>query len=84
MTVFFDMSSGGYRKTPHRYVVVYLPKEKAVDVFRDYFGVDPLKTSCKCCGPDFSVYESEESPDEAFFHLTPKKFKEKCPWENWP
>jgi hypothetical protein len=53
---FYDVSSGGTQKTPHK--IIYIKannEEEAIKKFEDYFDRDPLNTSCDCCGEDFAI-----------------------------
>lgn len=55
---FMDMHGGGDTKTPYAYVYVQsVNMDEAVEAFQDYLHVDPLKTTCTCCGEDFSIRE---------------------------
>ena len=63
-TRFRDLSGNGYRKTPYRTVYIPGTVETAVPLFVQEFGVDPNKTTCHCCGPDFVIYEVTENDIE--------------------
>lgn len=64
LVCFFDLASGGYKKTPYDYIYITAPsEEEAVVEFEDYFGFSPEETTCECCGSDYSIYETEEIED---------------------
>jgi hypothetical protein len=80
-TCFDDMHSGGFKKTPHETVYVPLPLDQARRVFKNFFGVDSKKTTCNCCGPDFSVFETEKRGEG--FYLTKKRYTAEFSEESW-
>jgi hypothetical protein len=54
-TEFYDVSTGGFRKTQYRSILIELPKQKAIQYFTQRFKLDPYNYSCKCCGTDFEI-----------------------------
>ena len=57
-TLFWDMHGGGSTKVPP-FDKIYIEaiKREATSVFYGRFGFDPNRTSCSCCGPDYSISE---------------------------
>lgn len=63
---FFDMSSGGYTKTPYDLVIVEAPSEDdARERFTCDTGREPSHITCHCCGQDYSVSGPYETESEA-------------------
>lgn len=58
-TKFFDLHSGGGRKTDWDLIVIEAPEDEARRLFKDRTGRDPDNVTCSCCGSDYSVYEVE-------------------------
>ena len=63
-TEFMDMHSGGFQKEPYSHIYIEAPEDKAVVIFYNIFGHNPNRVTCTCCGPDYSILESD-SFDEA-------------------
>ena len=59
-TEFMDMSSGGSEKTKWGCIYINLPVNKAIEYFKDKFGIDPDHITCDCCGEDFWIEEVDE------------------------
>lgn len=61
-TQFMDMSSGGTTKMPpYKHIYIEAPESKAVNIFLERFGHDPLEVStCSCCGESYSVLEDDD------------------------
>ena len=59
-TEFFDMHSGGSKKTEWEKICIELEEDEAVEYFKKRFNIDPHNVTCDCCGSDFSVDEEEE------------------------
>lgn len=89
-TKFYDMHSGGGAKTPYAAIFVELPEDQARKVFEEYFGLDCDNTTCDCCGPDFSIWETDNTSNkfsregEKTLILTKEVFLAKCNPEHWP
>lgn len=58
-TQFHDMNSGGGKKEPFRHCFIEAPEEQAKVIFYNRFGHSPDRVTCTCCGPDYSLTESE-------------------------
>lgn len=58
-TEFYDMSSGGSENPEYSKIFLEFPYEQAITVFERMFNVNPLNTTCECCGPDFYIIEHE-------------------------
>lgn len=63
-TLFFDMSSGGYKKESFSKLIVELPEAKAVEWFEQKYGHNPYDVTCSCCGSDYAVCEYDTVPDD--------------------
>lgn len=59
-TKFVDMHSGGGQKLDWAYVYIEAPESEAEVIFYKRFGRNPHKVTCTCCGPDYSLTESED------------------------
>lgn len=59
-TRFMDMHSGGGLKENWQYIYIEAPYDEACSVFYSRFGHSPHRVTCTCCGPDYSVDESED------------------------
>ena len=59
-TQFFDMHSGGHRKTNWDKIFVEAPEKEAIEFFMEVFDENPYDVACQCCGTNFSVYEVDE------------------------
>ena len=60
-TLFFDMHSGGGRKTQYEYIVIESADQNtAKEVFQAEFGQDPDDEACSCCGPNYSISTGED------------------------
>lgn len=62
-TTFWDLRSGGSKKTIYDYIYIEAEKHAAVNAFTNIFGVNPYSVSCSCCGQDFSVGEAPTLED---------------------
>jgi len=59
-----DMHSGGSSKEyPHQYIYIEAPLDEAKIIFFNRFGHNPDRVSCTCCGPDYSIGESNTLED---------------------
>lgn len=58
-TRFMDMHSGGASKEPFEYLYIEAPEQEAKVIFYNRFGHNPERTTCTCCGDDYSISESE-------------------------
>ena len=59
-TRFMDMHTGGFPKQPpYDYIFIEAPEEKAIEIFYDQFGHDPLTIGCYCCGQNYSIDENK-------------------------
>jgi len=65
-TEFYDLYTGGYKKTKYNEIYIQAPREKAIEVFINTFNRDPQECSCSCCGVDYSIYE--HTAEELFKH----------------
>ena len=55
-----DMRSGGGAKLkPFEYIYIEAPEKEARIIFYRRFHRNPDRVTCTCCGPDYSVTESE-------------------------
>jgi hypothetical protein len=59
-TQFMDMHSGGGRKLDWEYIYIEAPQAEAEAVFFAKFKRNPNRVTCTCCGPDYSITESED------------------------
>lgn len=67
-TTFTDMHSGGGSKQTQEYIYIEAPEDEAKVIFYNRFGHSASRVTCTCCGPDYSVYESD-SLEEATEYL---------------
>ena len=58
-TIFSDLYSGGHPKTDHGLIIIKGKRNTAIKKFKKVFKINPLRTSCQCCGSDYSIYEYE-------------------------
>jgi hypothetical protein len=58
-THFNDMHSGGGQKLEWDPIIIEAPESEACAAFERLFGREPGNTTCDCCGPDYSITESE-------------------------
>lgn len=72
-TNFYDLSSGGYEKTPHSIIAVEGDEKTARERFEAIFEADSHGCACECCGSDFSVDEYESL--EALLEVYPNAFQ---------
>lgn len=63
-TSFFDMCSGGDRKTPYSVIIFPGGYAEAVARFREEFERDPENVTCDCCGSDYCI-ETHDTLEEA-------------------
>ena len=54
-TSFIDYHSGGYPKTEFKMIYIQASRDKAIEVFKHRFGINPLASACSCCGENFGV-----------------------------
>jgi len=59
-TEFDDMHSGGYLKTDYEHIYVNLPRERAIEWFKEKFGIDPEDAACPCWGENFEIEEFDD------------------------
>lgn len=64
-TSFFDMCSGGSRKTEYDVILIEAGENLARMYFRELTGRDPDFVTCTCCGSDFSIHETD---GDSFYH----------------
>jgi hypothetical protein len=71
-TVFYDMHSGGYKKTDYDVIVVELPEELALKFFYLKYDRTPDNVTCECCGADFGYteYDTLEEALESYYYTT--------------
>ena len=55
VTHFKDMHSGGRAKTRYENIYIEASQSDAIDFFKSWFNRDPSRTTCSCCGQDFSI-----------------------------
>lgn len=72
-TYFYDMCSGGGKKTEWDVIFVELPYKYAVTWFEDTYGRDPEYVTCECCGPDFSIEEVDSLEHLKYFKYSKVK-----------
>lgn len=58
-TTFFDMHSGGGRKSEHEVYILAGDEKTATKTFKKLTGRKPNNVSCRCCGEDYSVTEHD-------------------------
>jgi hypothetical protein len=54
-TQFWDMSTGGKEKSPHKLIYIRGDRKEATQTFIERFGRDPEHMTCRCCGVDYSI-----------------------------
>ena len=67
-TLFWDMSSGGSRKTDHHFIFIEAEIDDAIRVFYARFKRNPERVTCTCCGEDFSMMESATLEEATDYH----------------
>lgn len=68
-TLFWDMHSGGGTKEgPYENIYIEAPRDEAKIVFYNRFKHNPDRVSCTCCGPDYTIDESESLEQLSGFH----------------
>ena len=70
-TEFYDMSSGGSRKLKHRIIYIEANTKLAIFGFKCIFDIDPEKTTCKCCGENYSIHSGENREDLCYYEDPP-------------
>jgi hypothetical protein len=50
-------------KTKYHKVYIQAPRDEAITLFKKRLDVDPTRTSCECCGQDYSI-EEDRAPEE--------------------
>ncbi len=73
-TSFYDMSSGGGNKEDFQYLFVEAPYREAISVFYSRYGHHPLRITCNCCGPDYSVDSEDDSLEEITYFYRNQSF----------
>lgn len=66
---FYDMHSGGYRKT--KWDVIYvegISENEALETFYSKFGVDPYEVYCPCCSANYSITEYVDLQTALSYH----------------
>lgn len=58
-TQFHDMHSGGGQKLKWARIYIEAPEKEAEIIFQNRFGRNPNRVTCTCCGPDYSLTESD-------------------------
>lgn len=74
-TEFMDMHSGGGQKENWPKIYIEAPEEQAIVIFYNRFGHNPHRVTCTCCGPDYSITETE-SLEEA------TAYERGCAWRD--
>jgi len=69
-TQFWDMHSGGGQKLDWAKIYIEAPEQEAVSVFYSRFRRNPNRVTCTCCGPDYSITESETLEEATEYHRT--------------
>lgn len=59
-TAFDDTHSGGSQKLEWESIYIEADRETAIAYFADRFGRDPRGEACECCGPDYSIDETDD------------------------
>lgn len=67
-TLFWDMHSGGGQKLDWANIYIEAPQSEAESVFYARFDRNPNRVTCTCCGPDYSISESENLAQATAFH----------------
>jgi hypothetical protein len=67
-TQFWDMHSGGGQKESFAKCYIEAPEDEAKIIFYNRFGHSPSRVSCTCCGPDYSISESETLAQATAYH----------------
>lgn len=73
VTHFMDMHSGGGAKEKYEHIFIEAPEVEARAIFCNRFGHDPDHVTCRCCGPDYAVYEHDSLEDATEFHRKLRK-----------
>jgi hypothetical protein len=68
-----DMHSGGGQKLQWNYIYIEAPLQEAKVIFFHRFDRSPSRVTCTCCGPDFSMMESETLEEAT-------GYERKLPW----
>lgn len=58
-THFHDMHSGGGQKLDWGHLFIEAPEDEAKVIFQNRFGRNPDRVTCTCCGPDYSLTQSD-------------------------
>lgn len=54
-----DMNTDGrVKEEPYQYIYIQAPEKEAKIIFYNRFGHNPEHVTCKCCGKDYSISES--------------------------
>ena len=64
-TRFYDMHSGGGKNMQQDRIYIEAEELEAKRVFFARFDEDPNGMNCSCCGPNYSIVESETLEDAA-------------------
>ena len=67
-TRFHDMHSGGSQKEQWNLIFIEASQAEAELIFYNRFGHNPNRVSCTCCGPDYSIGESETLDEATRFY----------------
>jgi hypothetical protein len=67
-TQFWDMHTNGFSKTKWDKIYIQAPEAEAVIIFQNITGRSPYGSSCSCCGPDYSISESETLRAATAYH----------------
>ena len=67
-TLFWDMHSGGSSKEKWDKIYIEAPKIEARIIFYNRFGHNPERTTCTCCGDDYSIDEDDSLEESSGFH----------------
>lgn len=62
------MYSGGGQKLKWAKIYIEAPQADAEIIFQNRFGRNPNRVTCTCCGPDYSISESDSLAEASAFH----------------
>lgn len=69
-TQFYDMHSGGKRKTDYELYLIEASTNLAIMYFKELTGRDPDNVTCSCCGKDYCYYEVISPQESSLYRDT--------------
>jgi hypothetical protein len=77
-TLFWDMYSGGHiKEKPYDKIYIEASQDEAEIIFYNKFGHNPHRVTCTCCGPDYSIDNSESLEEASAYHRN-CRYDKKC------